>query len=123
MTRIGVIGGTGYTGSNIVHEAASRGHTVVSVARRPSDNRAHGATYLEGSILDAPDLVESLEGVEVVVFAVPPRGDMAGNVRPAIAEIVRELPGYVRIGVVGGTGGSLLEPGGARVVDVDFPEA
>ncbi|KQO95705.1 NAD(P)-dependent oxidoreductase [Leifsonia sp. Leaf264] len=123
MTRIGVIGGTGYTGSNIVHEAASRGHTVVSVARRPSDHRAPGAIYLEGSILDAPDLVESIEGVEVVVFAVAPRGDMAGNVRSAIAEIVRELPGHVRIGVIGGTGGSLVEPGGPRVVDVDFPEA
>ena len=33
MARIAVIGGTGYAGSNIVAEAVSRGHTVVSVAR------------------------------------------------------------------------------------------
>ena len=123
MTRIGVIGGTGYTGSNIVHEAASRGHTVVSVARRPSDHRAHGAIYLEGSILDAPDLVESIEGVEVVVFAVrTPRrhgGQCAVGDRRDRGRTAR----HVRIGVIGGAGGSLIEPGGARVVDVDFPDA
>ncbi|MGC8107635.1 NAD-dependent epimerase/dehydratase family protein, partial [Salmonella enterica] len=33
MTRIAVIGGTGYAGSHIVTEAVRRGHTVVSVAR------------------------------------------------------------------------------------------
>jgi len=33
MVTIVVIGGTGYTGNNIVREAASRGHRVISVSR------------------------------------------------------------------------------------------
>ena len=45
MTRIAVIGGTGYAGSHIVAEAVSRGHTVVSVARKVPAERIEGVTY------------------------------------------------------------------------------
>lgn len=117
MARIAVIGGTGYAGSNIVAEAVSRGHTVVSVARSVASDRVEGATYVEGTLLDVPSLVAELEGVEVVVVAVPARGDMAGQVRSNVAELVAELPAEVRVGVIGGAGGSLVAPGGERVVD------
>jgi putative NADH-flavin reductase len=117
MARIAVIGGTGYAGSNIVTEAVSRGHTVVSVARNIPAERVEGATYLEGSLLDVPSLVRELEGVDVVVSTVPARGDMVGNVRSNVAELVAELPPHVRVGVVGGAGGSLVAPGGPRLVD------
>jgi len=117
MARIAVIGGTGYAGSHIVAEAADRGHTVVSVARSVPAERIEGATYIEGTLLDVPGLVAELEGVDVVVVAVPARGDMAGNVRTNVAELVVELPRSVRVGVIGGAGGSLVAPGGARVVD------
>ena len=49
--------------------------------------------------------------------SVPGRGDMLGKVRPAVAELVHELPSNVRVGVVGGAGGSLVAPGGPRVID------
>lgn len=117
MARIAVIGGTGYAGSHIVAEAVSRGHTVVSVARNVPAERVEGATYLEGSLLDVPSLVRELEGVDVVVSTVAPRGDMLGKVRPNIAELAAELPPSVRIGVVGGAGGSLVAPGGGRLID------
>lgn len=119
MTRIAVIGGTGYAGSNIVKEAVDRGHTVVSIARSVPAERVSAATYLEGSILDVTDLVSKLEGVEVVVSAVAPRGDMAGKTRPALAELIAALPENVRVGVVGGAGGSLSAPGGPRMVDTE----
>ncbi|MCR2810730.1 MULTISPECIES: NAD(P)H-binding protein [unclassified Microbacterium] len=119
MTRIAVIGGTGYAGRNIVAEAVSRGHTVVSVARNVPAERVEGATYLEGNILDVPSLVSELEGVEVVVSTVPARGDMVGNVRPSTAELVAALPENVRVGVIGGAGGSLIAEGGPRLVDQD----
>ncbi|GAA5032866.1 NAD(P)-dependent oxidoreductase [Microbacterium fluvii] len=122
MARIAVIGGTGYAGRNIVAEAVNRGHTVVSVARTLPAERVEGVTYVEGTLLDVPSLVAELEGVDVVVVATSPRGDMAGKMRPAIAELVAALPADVRVGVVGGAGGSLSEPGGARLVDLDFPE-
>lgn len=117
MTRIAVIGGTGYAGAHIIAEAVRRGHTAVSVARSVPTERVEHATYIEGTLLDVPGLVAELEGVDVVVVSVPARGDMAGKVRPAVAEFVAALPDSVRIGVVGGAGGSLVAPGGPRVVD------
>lgn len=117
MSRIAVIGGTGYAGSHIVAEGVHRGHTVVSVARSVPIDRIEGATYIEGTLLDVPGLVAELEGVDVVVVAVPARGDMVGNVRPNVAELIRELPMSVRIGVIGGAGGSLIAPAGGRLVD------
>ena len=117
MARIAVIGGTGYAGSNIVAEAVSRGHTVVSVARGVAADRIEGATYIEGTLLDVPGLVAEVQGVVVVVCAVPARGDMLGNVRSNVAQLVAELPGDVRIGVIGGAGGSLIEPDGERLID------
>ncbi|KDA05932.1 NAD-dependent epimerase [Microbacterium sp. CH12i] len=122
MTRIAVIGGTGYAGSNIVAEAVSRGHSVVSVARSVPAERVEGAVYLEGTILDVPGLLTQIQEVDVVIQALSPRGDMAGKVRPATAELFAALPDNVRLGVVGGAGGSLVAPGGARVIDSGFPE-
>ena len=118
MARIAVIGGTGYAGRHIVAEAVERGHTVVSVARSIPGERIAGATYIEGTLLDVPSLVAELQGVDVVVSAVPARGDMVGLVRPAVAELLAALPDTVRIGVIGGAGGSLSAPGGPRVVDL-----
>jgi len=123
MARIAVIGGTGYTGSHIVKEAAQRGHTVVSVARSVPTERVEGVTYVEGSLLDAPGLASELEGVDVVVVAVAPREDMAGKVRPAVAELAAALPEGVRLGVVGGAGGSHVAEGGPLLIDAgSFPE-
>lgn len=117
MTRIAVIGGTGYAGSHIVTEAVRRGHTAVSVARSVPAERVEHATYIEGTLLDVPGLVAELEGVDVVISTVPARGDMLGKVREGVAELVAALPPTVRIGVVGGAGGSLVAPGGERVID------
>ena len=117
MARIAVIGGTGYAGSHIVAEAVSRGHTVVSVARTVPAERVEGATYVEGTLLDTPSLIAELEGVEVIVSAVPARGDMEGNVRTNIADLVAGLDPDVRVGVIGGAGGSLIAEGGERLVD------
>jgi putative NADH-flavin reductase len=119
VARIAVIGGTGYAGRHIVQEAVDRGHTVLSIARSVPSERVPGATYLEGSILDVPDLVSKLEGVDVVVSAVAPRGDMLGKVRPALAELFASLPDDVRVGVIGGAGGTLVAPGGPRLVDTE----
>lgn len=123
MARIAVIGGTGYAGGHIAKEAADRGHTVVSVARRVPGQRVPGVTYVEGSLLDTPGLLAELQGVDAIILAVAPRGDMAGKVRPAAAELVAELPQGVRLGVIGGAGGSLVAEGGPRLVDAgQFPE-
>lgn len=122
MSNIAVIGGTGYAGRHIVAEAAGRGHTVLSVARRVAGERVPGVTYVEGTLLDVPSLLAELQGVDAVVVAVAPRGDMEGLVRPNIEALASTLPESVRLGVVGGAGGSLVAPGGPRLVDSGFPE-
>lgn len=122
MSIIAVIGGTGYAGRHIVAEAADRGHTVLSVARKVAADRVAGVTYVEGTLLDVPSLLAELQGVDVVVVAVAPRGDMQGLVRPNVEALNNTLPENVRLGVVGGAGGSLVAPGGPRVVDAGFPE-
>ena len=122
MARIAIIGGTGYAGSHIAAEAARRGHRVVSVARTVPAERAEGVVYIEGTILDVPTLLELLGVVAVVVQPLAPRGDWAGTGRPATTELFRALPDGVRLGVVGGAGGSLVSPGGPRVIDSGFPE-
>lgn len=123
MATIAVIGGTGYAGRNIVAEAVRRGHTVLSIARHTPSERVEGATYVEASLLDVPALAEQLAGVDLVIVAVAPRGDMLGLVRPNLAALFSQLPEGVRVGVIGGAGGSLVAPGGPRVVDSGFPEA
>jgi putative NADH-flavin reductase len=117
MARIAVIGGTGYAGRHIVAEAVNRGHSVLAIARRIPSERHAGAIYIEGSLTDVPDLLAQLPGVDVVVSAVAPRGDMQGLVRPNLESLVALLPADVRVGVVGGAGGSLIAPGGERLVD------
>lgn len=119
MAHIAVIGGTGYAGSHIVAEAVSRGHDVVSIARTLPAERVEGALYLEGTLLDVAGLVAQLAGVDVVVSTVAARGDMLGKVRTQTAELIEVLPEDVRVGVIGGAGGSLVEPGGPRLVDTD----
>jgi hypothetical protein len=118
MARIAVIGGSGYAGRQIVAEAVRRGHTVLSIARRVPSERVHGAMYIEGSLTDVPDLLAQLVGVDVVVCAVPARGDMAGLVRPNIAALVSTLPEDVRLGVIGGAVSSLVTADGGRIVDL-----
>jgi hypothetical protein len=123
MARIAVIGGTGYAGRHIVEEAARRGHTVVSVARSVPGERIEGVSYVEGSILDVPGLLEELQGVDVIVSAIAPRGDMADSAVDAVLELAQSLVGTgIRLGVVGGAGGSLSAPDGPRLIDLDFPE-
>lgn len=118
MARIAVIGGSGYAGRHIVEEAVNRGHSVLAIARRIPSERHAGAIYIEGSLTDVPSLLPQLEGVDVVVSAVAPRGDMLGLVRPNIAALAGVLPVGVRLGVIGGAGGSLVTEGGQRVVDL-----
>lgn len=118
MARIAVIGGSGYAGRHIVAEAVNRGHSVLAIARRIPSDRQPGAIYIEGSLTDVPDLLAQLQGVDVVVSAVAPRGDMQGLVRPNLAELVSLLPDDVRVGVIGGAGGSLVTEGGERLVDL-----
>lgn len=42
MTKITVLGGTGYVGSNVVENAAARGHEVTALSRTLPEHRVPG---------------------------------------------------------------------------------
>jgi putative NADH-flavin reductase len=117
MTRITVVGGTGYAGSAIVAEAARRGHEVVSVSRSvPAEEaRVAGVRYETGSLVDADVRARAVADAQVVVSSLSPRGELDGR----IVEVDRELAALAeqhgaRFVVVGGYSSLRLEEGGPR---------
>ena len=117
MTRITVVGGTGYAGSAIVAEAARRGHEVVSVSRSvpAEESRVEGVRYETGSLVDADVRARAVADAEVVVSSLSPRGELDGR----IVEVDRELAALAeqhgaRFVVVGGYSSLRLEEGGPR---------
>lgn len=122
MTRITVVGGTGYAGSNVVREAAARGHEVVSFSRTApeGDARVDGVRYETGSVLDADVRARAFEGADVVVSTLSPRGELDGQ----LVEVDRELAVLagergIRIAVVGGFSSLRPEAGAPRFADGD----
>lgn len=123
MARIVVLGGTGYAGRHIVSEAVNRGHDVIAISRSTPTDAVDGASYVQGSALDASSLANAFDGADAVVSALSPRGDMTDRVLDALRNVIAELAGTsTRLGVVGGAGGSLVAPEGPRLFDLDFPE-
>jgi putative NADH-flavin reductase len=119
MARITVLGGTGYAGSAVVAEARKRGHEVTSVSRSTPASAVDGVEHVDGSVLDADVLDRVLEGRDVVVSALSPRGDMAGRLEGVVTDLVSRLSGRpTRLGYIGGASSLLTEEGGPRLWDV-----
>lgn len=125
MTSVVIFGGSGYAGSHIAEAAAVEGLDVTSVSRRETAEQIGGVTYLSGSLTESADRTRALTGASVVIVAVSPRGDMAGRVRGAIAELADEAEAAgIRLGVIGGAGSLSALPNGPKLYDTpEFPEA
>ncbi|MDT8910028.1 NAD(P)H-binding protein [Amycolatopsis sp. PS_44_ISF1] len=89
MSRITVIGGTGYAGSAIVAEAAARGHQVTALSRSQPEAPVAGVAYVQGDASDETTLASVIEGAEAVVAALAPRGPLAGVFREVNRTIAR----------------------------------
>jgi len=118
MSKIAIIGATGRAGSQLLEEALRRGHSVTAIARDTSkiDQRA-GVVSKNVDALDAEALQAAVAGHDAVIsaahFATLPASAVIGPVKKA---------GVKRLLVVGGAG-SLLLPGGGRVIDSEgFPQ-
>ncbi|KRP50393.1 NAD(P)-dependent oxidoreductase [Pseudomonas poae] len=118
MSKIAIIGATGRAGSQLLEEALRRGHSVVAIARNTEKlvPRA-GVTVKQVDALDAHALQQAVSGSDMVIsaahFATLPASAVIGPVKQA---------GVQRLLVVGGAG-SLLLPGGGRVIDsAGFPD-
>jgi len=125
MTRIAIVGGTGYAGSHIARLAAGRGHEVISYSRTLPDDPQPGVDYRVGDVTDPAAARDIVTGVDVVIVAAAPRGDMEGRVEGAVARLAQlAAEAGVRLGVIGGAGSLLVAEGGPKVMDTDgFPTA
>ena len=121
MAKIVVFGGTGYTGGNVVREAASRGHDVVSVSRSPSAETVPGVQYEVGPAEDVAARV--VEGADAVVAALAPRGAMAGRL-VEVYERLAELSAVAgaRYLQVGGFSSLRPAPDAPRFAEGEVPE-
>ncbi|RYE79896.1 MAG: NAD-dependent epimerase/dehydratase family protein [Myxococcales bacterium] len=126
MARITVLGGTGYAGAHLVSLAAQRGHDVTSYSRSEPATPVAGVDYRTGDVTDDAVLAAAVQGADVVVSAIAPRGEIAaeGVVRDRLAKLadVAQAQG-VRLGVIGGAGSLLVAEGGPKLIDTEgFPE-
>lgn len=125
MSRITVIGGTGYVGEHVVTEAVGRGHEVVVVSRTAPASPVAGAQYRHGSADDADFVARVLDGADAVVASLSPRGDMAGRtlaIYQGLADAA--VQGGARLIVIGGFNALRESEGGPRFVatmDADSP--
>lgn len=125
MSRIVILGGTGYAGGHIAAEAARRGHQVLAISRGAVAEPLEAVEYRTGDVREESVLAEALDGADVVVSALSPRGDMADleafrGVEQAVARLAQDRG--VRFGVIGGAGSLLVAEGGPKLVDTpDFP--
>ncbi|MEU8086837.1 NAD(P)H-binding protein [Micromonospora sp. NPDC049101] len=117
MSRITVIGGTGYAGSAIVAEAAARGHQVTSLSRSAPTTPVPNVTYRHGDATDEATLSAAVEGADVVVAALAPRGPLAGVFRDVYRAVARLADAAgVPLFVVGGYSSLRPAPGADRFV-------
>lgn len=128
MSKIALIGATGFVGAAVLKEAVDRGHTVTAIARDPSKIKLTN-DHVTGVAVDAMDtdaLAAVLKGHDIVISAYN-----AGWTNPNIAEdfikgsksiqqAVRKS-GVHRLFVIGGAGSLYKTPDLQWVDSVDFP--
>lgn len=117
MSKIAIIGATGRAGSQLLEEALRRGHSVTAIARDTSKiGQRAGVVSKNVDVLDAAALQAAVAGHDAVISA----AHFSTIPASAVIEPVKQA-GVKRLLVVGGAG-SLLLPGGTRVIDSEgFP--
>lgn len=125
MSRITVVGGTGYAGSHIASEAAARGHQVTALSRKAPEQPIDGVTYKQVDLLDSNTANEATADADTVIVALSPRGALDGKIREVVSNIAQSASASgARLGVVGGAGSLKVTEDGPLLKDTDgFPEA
>lgn len=123
--KIALIGASGFVGGAVLKEAASRGHKVTAIVRKPEKvARLDGVDAVKADVTDADALNAAIAGSDVVVSAFnggwgdPEIYDKHFAGSKAIAAAAKAAG--KRIVVIGGAGS--LEIGGKQFVDgPEFP--
>ncbi|MGQ4619385.1 NAD(P)H-binding protein [Nocardia sp. R7R-8] len=122
MARITILGGTGFTGSRLVREAASRGHEVTSYSRHDPTDPVLRVNYKIASLIETAVRDEAVSRVDVVISALAPRAEMESHyeaVHSSLIDLAAER--HIRFGVIGGFGSLRLAPGHPRFVHAGTP--
>ncbi len=103
MTKITILGGTGFTGGNIAKEAVSRGLDVTSVSRSIPEQKIEGVSYVAVSVDDNATHQSIIDNADIIVGALAPRGELESKLFATYAHI-SELAAEkgARFAVVGG---------------------
>lgn len=126
MSKIAIIGASGYVGTALLNEAVKRGHQVSALVRHPEKIAANAnVTAVKADVLDTDGLAVLLKGHDLVISAYNP-GWQEADIRnihikgsKSITEAVKKA-GIKRLIAVGGAGS--LEINGAQLVDSpEFP--
>ncbi len=126
MSKIAIIGASGYVGTALLNEAVKRGHQVSAFVRHPEKIATNAnVTAVKADILDTDGLAALLKGHDLVISAYNP-GWQEADIRnihikgsKSITEAVKKA-GIKRLIAVGGAGS--LEINGQQLVDSpEFP--
>lgn len=126
MSKIAIIGASGYVGTALLNEAVNRGHQVSALVRHPKKIATNAnVTAVKADVLDTDRLAALLKGHDLVISAYNP-GWQEADIRnihikgsKSITEAVKKA-GIKRLIAVGGAGS--LEINGAQLVDSpEFP--
>lgn len=126
MSKIAIIGASGYVGTVLLNEAVKRGHQVSALVRHPEKIAANAnVTAVKADALDTDGLAALLKGHDLVISAYNP-GWQEADIRnihikgsKSISEAVKKA-GIKRLIAVGGAGS--LEINGQQLVDSpEFP--
>jgi putative NADH-flavin reductase len=117
--KIALIGASGFIGSRLLAELASRGHNVTAIVRNPEKVAAKpGVTAVKGDVFDKDGLAKLLAGHDAVISAVH---FSASDPQTLLAAVKQS--GVKRYLVVGGAGSLEVAPGVKLFDTPDFPAA
>lgn len=117
MSKITVIGGTGYAGTALVKAAAARGHQVTAVSRSQPSAPVAGVTYVAAPVTEA---LNATDGADVIIAALSPRGDNLGTLPGVYTQLAaRAAAGNARFVAIGGFSCLRPAPGAPRFVEGD----
>lgn len=70
--KIAIIGATGFVGSSILNELASRNHEITAIARNPKTDEKSNINWQKADVNNIDELSKILAGNDVVVSAYNP---------------------------------------------------
>lgn len=125
--KIAIIGATGFVGSSILNELASRNHEITAIARNPKTDENPNINWQKADVNNIEELSKILAGNDVVVSAYNPgwsnpniyNDSMVGA--KAIQEAVKKS-GVKRFITIGGAGSLYIAPNVQLIDTPEFPK-